>query len=572
MTILRVNVRGRTTLREPLPAEWTLMGGRGLTATLLDREVPGGADPLGRDNKLIFAVGPLAGTGISSSHRLSAGGKSPLTGGIKEANAGGLAALHLARLGLRAVVAEDLPEAPSTDVMLIEEEGARFVEKPEYRGLGNYELTRHLREDFGTDWSIISIGPAGEMGLSAAGIAVTDLNDQPNRFAARGGLGAVMGAKGLKAVLVSSRGKARLNPKDPEGFRRAVRAFNNLLKGDPRVENLKKYGTAATLEVVDTLGALPTRNFSAGTFEGADQIGGEHLYDLIMSRGGGTPTEACMPGCVIQCSNVFPGPDGKPKVAPLEYETLCLLGSNLGLNSLDDIADLNYLCNDLGLDTIEVGGALGVVTEAGLASFGDGARYAELVREIGQGTVLGRLIGHGAYLCGRVLGVRRVPVAKKQALSAYDPRGVKGTGVTYATSPMGADHTAGLTVFAPRDHADKEGQVDLSLKMQITRAAYDALGLCAFLLGATGSHPEKLVEVLNAAYGTSWGTEFVSDLGRKVLALERAFNRAAGMGPADDRLPEFFSREPLSPRGSVFDITGEELDAIGQALDSGLDV
>ena len=316
-----------------------------------------------------------------------------------------------------------------------------------------------------------------------------------------------MGSKGLKAILIRRAGGA---PKLPAAGRAAITEFHKLVATSARITVLRDYGTASTVMLTQDLGGLPTRNFSAGRFEGAQAISGEALRDLTLARGGvGTPTEACMAGCVIQCSNVFPDAAGGLAVAPLEFETLALCGSNLGLASLDEIARINRLCNDLGLDTIEVGGALGVMMEAAeagdlpagfdraaLPRFGDGARAAELVAEIGRGTPLGRLVGQGAAAAGQALGVRRVPVVKGQAMSAYDPRVIKGTGVTYATSPQGADHTAGLTVFAPVDHLDPNGAAKLSRAVQLQRAAYDALGLCVFNLGASGGRPDVVLGML----------------------------------------------------------------------------
>ena len=251
-----------------------------------------------------------------------------------------------------------------------------------------------------------------------------------------------------------------------------------------------------------------------------------------------------MATCVIQCSNVYPDAAGRRLVAPMEYETLGMCGSNLGIGDPDAVARINRLCNELGLDTIEVGAALGVAAEAGVWAFGDAERAIALVEEIGQGTVLGRLLGQGCYIVGRTLGVRRIPAVKRQAISAYDPRAVKGTGVTYATSPMGGDHTVGLTVFAPVDHHDRQGQVALSRGTQITRAAYDALGLCVFLLGSTAARPELITDMLAAAYGVPVPPAYLAEMGRRVIDLEREFNRRAGLTEATDRLPDFFSARP----------------------------
>jgi aldehyde:ferredoxin oxidoreductase len=398
------------------------------------------------------------------------------------------------------------------------------------------------------------------MQLPAAAVCATDMRGVPFRFMARGGLAAVMGSKGLKAVLLRKSERERPSDKD---FMAAVRSFHQAVSGNPRVEVLRTYGTASTIMMTQNLGALPTRNFAQGAFEEAENISGEALHDLITSRGGeGTPTEPCMSGCIIQCSNIVPDAKGKRLVARMEYETLAMCGSNLGIGDLDTIARLNQECNDLGLDTIEVGAALGVAAEAGVWQFGDGDRALTLLREIGNGTVLGRLLGQGATATGHVLGVRRIPAVKGQALSAYDPRGVKGTGVTFATSPMGGDHTSGLTIFAPVDHHRAEGQVALSRSTQYTRAAYDALGLCAFLLGSTASRPELVTGMLNRVYDTDLEPGWVAHLGQEVIGIEREFNQRAGLTAATDRLPRFFSEEPLAPHDQVFDVPDDELDAI----------
>jgi aldehyde:ferredoxin oxidoreductase len=542
-----------------------LSGGRLLTAEILTREVDPGCDPLGPGNHLVLATGPLAGWGISDAGRLSVGAKSPLTGGIKESNAGGDVGDQLANLGYRGVVLAGALAADASPMVLVIDGGdadpVRFIAAPDYRGLWLEETAERLKADFGDGYTYLAIGPAGEMLMPAAAVAAGDVRGGPYRFAARGGLGAVLGSKGIKAVLIRKT-KSTSRPRRPE-FRAAVSTYHRALASNPRVEVLRKYGTASTVMLVQSLGGLPTNNFSQGAFEEAERLSGEALYDLITARGGeGTPTESCMATCVIQCSNVYPDAAGRRLVAPMEYETLGMCGSNLGIGDPDMVARINRLCNELGLDTIEVGAALGVAAEAGVWAFGDAARAIALVEEIGQGTVLGRLLGQGCYIAGRTLGVRRIPAVKRQAISAYDPRAVKGTGVTYATSPMGGDHTAGLTVFAPVDHHSRKGQVSLSRGTQITRAAYDALGLCVFLLGSTASQPELITDMLSAAYNVLVAPAYLAEMGRRVIDLEREFNRRAGLTEATDRLPDFFTTEALGPHGGQWDVPAEELDGM----------
>jgi aldehyde:ferredoxin oxidoreductase len=269
-----------------------------------------------------------------------------------------------------------------------------------------------------------------------------------------------------------------------------------------------------------------------------------------------------MAGCVIRCSNCFANAKGEKIVSPVEYETIGLLGSNLGIDDLDAIARMNWELNDLGLDSIEIGAALGVAAEAGLMTFGDSDRAMELIQEIREGTPLGRVLGNGVVTTGRVLGVGRVPAVKGQAPSAYDPRAIKGTGVTYATSPQGADHTAGLTIRAAVNHLDPESQIETSRNAQINAAGYDTLGVCAFGGFGFAQAPGAIRDLLKGRYGWDVGDDILQQLGKETLSLEREFNRAAGFTPVDDRLPEWMTIEPLPPHNSVFDIPGEELDAV----------
>ncbi|MDI6768190.1 MAG: aldehyde ferredoxin oxidoreductase C-terminal domain-containing protein [Anaerolineales bacterium] len=579
MQIWRVNVGQRNLTREPAPESWSRLGGRGLSARILLDEVDPSCDPLGAGNKLIFAPGLLVGHMLSSCDRISIGGKSPLTGGIKEANAGGTTGLQMAYLGIRALIIEDIPAEPGFWVLHLSKQGARFEQTfracPEPAegvsedpkgliGLGVYETASKLLEKYGQKVAIALIGPGGEMKLSAAGIQNLDKDKVPSRIAARGGLGAVMGSKGLKAVVFDAAGCPKPPIANPEAYREAQKVYNKALLDHPQTHTYRDYGTAAMVQMCQTFGSLPTRNFSAGQFEGADAISGEHLRELLLGRGGvSNPTHACMPGCTIRCSNVFGGEDGKVIVSPLEYESIGLMGSNLGIDSLDAIARLNWQVNDLGLDSIEVGAALGVAAEAGQMGWGDAARALELLDEIRRNTPLGRVLANGAVSTGKHFGIQRVPAVKGQAMSAYEPRAIKGTGVTYATSPQGADHTAGLTIRARINHLDPKGQADVSRTAQINMAGYDSLGACLFAgFGFAVASVETIASLLNARYGWNVGTDILQALGKETLKLEREFNRRAGFTAKDDRLPEWMTREPLPPHNAVFDVAEEDLDGV----------
>jgi aldehyde:ferredoxin oxidoreductase len=563
MMIVRVDVGHRTWTKTACPEAWQRLGGRGLIAKILLDEVPPMCDPLGAHNKLIFAPGLLVGQMLSSCDRISAGGKSPLTGGVKESNAGGTTGMALTGLGLRALIIEGYPQDNSWQILHLDQTGVRFDPAEECVGLGVYESAAWLRKHYGEGVALALIGPAGEMGLLIAGIVHLDKDGVPARISARGGLGALMGSKHLKAIVFDAEGGQKPPLYDEAAYRLAQKAFVQALLAQPQTTIYRELGTAGVATLSNQLGALPVCGFSRGQFEAIEQIAGEKLREVLLGRGGeAEPSHACMAGCVIRSSNVFAGPDGKTIVSPLEYETIGLMGSNLGIADLDAIARLNYLANDLGLDTIDLGAALGVAAQAGLMAFGDEQRALMLLEEVRQGTPLGRLLGCGAALTGRVLGVRRVPAVKGQALSAYDPRAVKGTGVTYATSPQGADHTAGLTIRARVDHLNPQGQGMLSRTAQINMAGYDTLGACIFAGFGFAAAPEALRDLLNARYGWQVGVDILQVLGKDTLRLERAFNRAAGLTKADDRLPEWMSEEALPPTGAVFDVPEAELDGL----------
>lgn len=570
--ILRVDMSTQTVQEQPI-AEYAGLGGRALTSKIVNSEVPPLCHPLGPENKLVLAPGLLSGTSAACSSRLSVGAKSPLTGGIKESNAGGEAAQKLARLGIAAIVVEGAPPAKSLWTLVITKKSAELVPAKNLKGAGNYKTIERLTKEFGENVAYISIGQAGEMLLSAASVAVTDMENRPTRHAGRGGMGAVMGAKGLKAVVVDDRGAPAVKIKNPEAFKAAGKKFAQTLRAHPvSGTGLPKYGTNVLTNIVNEAGGLPTRNFSAGQFEDAAKVSGELQREIILRRGG-VATHACHRGCIIRCSRVYMDKNGKYLTKGPEYETVWANGPNCGISDFDVIARLDRLYDDIGVDTIEMGATLAVAMEAGLLPFGDGKGAVRLIRdEVGKGTPLGRTLGSGAAVTGQVFGVARVPVVKRQALPAYDPRAIKGMGVTYATSPMGADHTAGysltanvLNVGGKVDPLRTEGQVDLSRNLQIATAAVDSAGLCLFIAFAVLDNPaafEAIYEMLNAQYGLSLGPEDVAALGKAVLKTERDFNTRAGFTAEDDRLPRFFETEVLPPHGAVFDVPHKALDTV----------
>ena len=571
--ILRVNMATQACTFEDVPAEYAGLGGRGLTSTIVAKEVKPTSTPLGPHNKLVFAPGLLGGTNCANSNRISVGCKSPMTGGIKEANSGGQPGGHLAKMGIHALIIEDMAPEGQWYQLELRQDSAKLVPSIA-TGLNNYDAVAKLIETYGKECSYITIGRAGEFRLTAASIAFTDKELRPARHAGRGGVGAVMGGKGLKAIIVNPEHKHNLTLADPEAFHNASKRFAKALMDHPVCgQGLPTYGTAVLVNILHEAGGLPTRNFSTGRFEGHEAVSGETLNQITKERGGeGVVSHGCMSGCIMRCSGIYPDKNGKFMGKWPEYETLWAFGPNSGIDDMDMIARYDYMCDDVGVDTIDVGGALALLMEAGVLKFGDAEGALKLMEEISAGSALGRVLGSGVAVTGKVYGLRRVPEVKGQGLPAYDPRAVKGQGVTYATTPMGADHTAGYAVTAnilgvggTVDPLTKGGQVELSRNLQIATAAVDTTGLCLFVAFAVLDNPDALVaivEMLNARYGLSLGLEDVTTLGRTVLDTEIDFNRRAGITSAADRLPDFFIDEKLPPHNTTFDVTDEELDSV----------
>ena len=561
MKILRVNLQNNTVESQSASEEWKALGGRALISKILLDEVDPTCNSLGPNNKLIVAPGLLGGTTVSCVNRISIGGKSPLTGTIKESNAGGVTGYKLARLGVKAIIFEGIPQEIKTQILYISEQKTELLPAEDYKGLGVYETAEKLKGQFNNKIGMIINGFGGERLYKSAGIANADKEGVPSRFSGRGGLGAVMGSKGIKAVVLDDANSQGVEIKNDELFKNTRTKISQTILGNEAVANsYTKLGTAGTVNLTNGLGALPTRNFSNGTFEGANNINGDKLYELITTRKGeGNTSHGCMPGCLIRCSNIFPDEQGKAIVSPLEYETIGLLGSNLGIDNLDIIGKFNYLCNDMGLDTIEVGGAIGVAMEAGIISFGDYEGVLNLFEEINADTYLGKIIASGASTVGAVLGVQRVPVVKGQTMAAYDPRAIKGLGVTYATSPQGADHTAGQTLRAPVDHSKPEGQVEASKKAQVMNTIHDSLGTCIFLGSGINGNVQLLADLYSSMSGESCGIEDLKQMSMEALLREREFNKGAGFTEAHDRLPEYFYTEVNPASKTVFDVDEEAM-------------
>lgn len=550
------------------------LGGRGMTSTVVAKEVPPTCHPLSADNKLVIAPGLLSGSAASMSGRISVGCKSPLTGGIKESNSGGQAAQVLARLGYAAIILEGKAADDTLYKVSVNKDGVSVTADNSLKMLGNYDLVDKMKAEFGEKVCCISVGPAGEMKMGAASVAITDMEVRPTRHCGRGGTGAVMGSKGLKVIVLDDEGMSMRKPADPDKFKAANKAFVGGLRKHPVTgEGLPAFGTNVLTGVINEAGGLPTHNFQSGQFEGAAKVSGEALAELENTRGGeGAATHGCHRGCVIRCSGTFRDENGHFVTKQPEYETVWAHGPNCGIDDLDVIAQLDRMDDDFGLDTIEMGATIGVAMEAGLVEFGDSQGALNLLKEVGQGTPLGRVLGNGAGVTGKVFGVERVPVVKNQAMPAYDPRAVQGIGVTYATSTMGADHTAGyavatniLGVGGSVDPLKPEGQVELSRNLQIATAAIDATGMCLFIAFAILDQEDTfraLIDIINGFSGASLTADDVTALGKTILETERDFNARAGFTSKDDRLPDYFKQEALPPHNVTFGVEDKDLDEV----------
>ena len=555
---LDIDLGTREVSTQQLEGEALVNAGRYFIAKTLVASGAASVDPLGPDNPLIFSAGPFAGTNFSNANRTSVGCKSPLTGGIKEANAGGTFGVALGQLEIAGLT---LHGASDEWVLIhLSKDGEiNFLPADEYLGLGNFEAASRLHERFGKKVSLALCGPVGEYQGLLAGIAISDADRRPSRLAARGGVGAVMGAKKVKAIVAELNRMPQLN--DRKKVIDTIKTYGKMIRADELVETYKTLGTATMADFTNYIGGLPVRNFSSGRAVGPDErlkLGGDYIRELAIARGG-TTAHACMPGCMIECSNVYVDEDGKEIASPIEYETIGLMGTNCGLTEPDDLATVNAAANDLGIDSIEVGAMIGVLMEAGVGEFGDVQFMLDTLNEIRQGSDAGRIYAQGTARVGEHFGVERVPVIKKQAISAYDPRVIEVTGITMMVTAQGADHTAGNVPRMQTNDKSTDELVDASMEAQVVMAAADSIGFCIFGRNVTNTNLDMIAKAMNHAVGTELDASFFERLGRETLRLEDEFNRAAGFNLADDELPAFFYDEPLPPSDKAARFHSEEV-------------
>ena len=558
--VIRVNMSDQSVAIEDFPEEWKYQGGRSLSAKILLRDCDPSCDPLGPDNVLVMAPGVMSGTTAPTSGRISIGGKSPLTGSIKEANAGGNPGQHLMKLGFRAIIVQGQPSDPEKRYGLeVSADGVAVVAADEYKGMWNYACCEKLLTGRDKNASVICIGPAGEMKLSGASVACTDQNKErrPARHAARGGLGAVMGSKGLKWVVVDP-GKARpRQAADSKGFNAQNKGYSKAYLDAPQ---MFEFGTSSVVPVANILNTFVYKNRTEGQSPDVENLDGKRIVESFETYGGGMHN--CMTGCIVSCSNIVHDAEGNYKTSALEFETLALLGSNCAVQSWEDVADLDRLCDELGLDTIETGAALAVLMDSGAMEWGDAEAMKQMLKTLPEGGEEALAVGNGAVAVGKLRNHARVPAVRGQSIPAWDPRPLKATGVTYATSAMGADHTAGLIVnpgLPPEEYARA------SQESQLVNAVCDSSGFCQFLQPSL----DDIRQYYGLLYGSEVSRDEIADLGWECLEDEWKFNEAAGFTTADDVLPSCMVDEGIGPDNALkFDVDAATIAAAKVRFDA----
>ncbi len=549
--LIYVDMTDQSVSIESFPEQWKLLGGRALSAKILLEQCDPSCDPLGPDNVLVMAPGLLSGTTAPTSGRISMGGKSPLTNGIKEANSGGNPGQDLMKLGYRAVIVKGQPaDSAKRFGLRVDAEGASVVGADDYKGLWNYASCEKLLAGEDSGASAISIGPAGESQLTGASIACTDADQErrPARHAARGGLGAVMGSKGLKWVLVDPQKAKARRPVDSKAFMAKVKSLSSDYLGGGQ---MFKTGTSSIVPVANMLHTFVYKNRTEGQSPDVEALDGARIVEGFEKRGGGMHN--CMTGCIVRCSNIVHNEAGDYVTSALEFETLTLLGASCAIEKLDDVAELDRLCDELGLDTIEAGAAIAILMDSGNLDWGNAEAAKQILRDIADGSDQNTAIGNGAVATGKFTKHARVPEGRGQAIPAWDPRPLKATGITYATSPMGADHTAGL-VINPGLQPDEFARA--SQDVQLVNAACDSSGFCQFLQPTLAD----LAQFYSAHLGESVSNENVGDLGWQCLLDEWKFNEAAGWTADGDKLADCLVEEGIGPDGVFkFDVDAETI-------------
>ena len=527
------------------------IGGRGLGTKILYDEGVATVEPLSPENKLVYITGPMTGAAAPSTGRYMVVTKSPLTGMIACSNSGGIWGAKLKHAGWDAIIVEG--QAPEWTYISIEDDKIQLLDAREYLGMMSEEMDTKLKEKHGPTASVLNIGPAGEKQVLLAAI----MNDK-DRAAGRSGVGAVMGSKKLKAIVVKSSRIKLDNIADEEALKEATKKAMDVLMANPVTSSgLKQLGTAILVNIINNVGSLPTKNWQESYYEQAEDISGETLAEKYLVRPG-----ACY-RCPIACGRII-NVNGHVTGGP-EYEPLWAYGANCGNNNLNVIDECNMLCNEYGLDAIStpctIAAAMelyqrGAIKEEDCAGvpleWGSTKALVEWTKRMGNPeTELDWLMSSGSARLCEHYGMPEISMSvKKQEMPAYDARGIQGIGITYATSNRGGCHVRGYMISPevlglPQqlDRTVTDDKAAWAKTFQDLTAVIDSMGHCLFTSFAMGA--QEYTDLLNAATGTNWTVEQVLEIGDRIYNIERMFNKAAGMKPEDDRLPKRLLNDPI---------------------------
>jgi len=571
--ILRVNLSSGEISQEEL--DWEIaasfIGGRGYGAKVLYDDLKVGIDPLGPENKLIFMTGPLTGTPAPTSGRFSVSTKSPATGGIFDANSGGFFGVELKRAGFDGIIFEGASNSPV--YLKIINGAASLHDASQLWGLDAFATEDRLKEIVGDPMARVAcIGPAGERLVKIAAIM-----NEKHRTAARGGVGAVMGSKRLKAIVVRGRGEIPLA--NPHAFMKEVKQTLSVLKGHPITgDGLARYGTAVLVHIINKAGIFPVRNYSTGVFEDAEKVSGENITKTIL-RG----KKGCY-ACPIMCGRAtrVPLPEGAVlETEGPEYESVWSLGPNCGISDINGITIANDLCNKYGVDTISMGQVVGMLMAAvekghvkpediGInAKFGDTEALLKLIKMTAFREGVGNLLAEGSRTAAKEINAEDCAIHMKGLeLPAYDPRGVKGMALSYATSNRGGCHLRAFMIVPevlsmprylnPNSYDDKATLVKV---MQDVFAVLDSLVLCKYttmaLFDTLAFEPDSYARLLTTATGFYVDREEFYKIGERIYNVERLFNSREGFTRKDDYLPRRFLEVPMPEgpaKGEVVDM------------------
>ena len=560
---LRVNLTTGTIAREALNMEWArqYLGQRGLATKYLASEIDPKVDPLSPDNKMIFTTGPLTGTATSTAGRYSVVTKGPLTGCIACSNSGGMFGNELKNAGWDMIIVEG--RAPKPVYLYVENDQVELRDAADFWGKTVWETETGLKARHQDPLlRIASIGAAGEKGALYACI----VNDM-HRAAGRSGVGAVMGSKNLKAIAL--RGSKGVRVKDPKRFLKVATEQKQVLADNAVTgKGLPAYGTQVLMNVINEVGALPTNTFRDVQFGGAHKISAEAM--VAPRKTDGKPNlatnSACF-GCTIACGRISQIDRSHFSVANrreywhasggLEFEAAWAMGADAGVDDLEALTFANFMCNEHGFDPISFGSTLAAAMElyeAGLITkeqtggielkFGSAEALVAMAELTGKGEGFGKELGLGSKrLCEKYGRPELSMTVKGQEFPAYDPRGIQGMGLTYATSNRGACHLRSYTVASEimgipvkTDPHTTDGKTGLVKAFQDATAAFDSAGICVFTSFAWTL--ENVAPQIDAACEGEWTAEYLSEVGERIWTLERQFNLAAGMTAKDDTLPK----------------------------------